>query len=68
MRRRGTSAQFPETDNWSRKAALALEKVPRLRMEIVKRRDDTKGLSSCRLGPPRWVVERPLSWFGENTR
>jgi transposase len=37
--------------------------VPRLRMEIVKRSDDTKGFIVL---PRRWVVERTFSWFGRN--
>ena len=43
----------------------AVGKVPRLRLEIVKRRDDKKGfvvLPRCR------VVERTFSWFGRNRR
>jgi putative transposase len=48
---------------WQVDAALA--KVPRLRMEIVKRSDDTKGFVVL---PRRWVVERTFSWFGRNRR
>jgi transposase len=44
---------------WQVDAALA--KVPRLRMEIVKRSDDTKGFVVLRR---RWVVERTFSWLG----
>ena len=44
---------------WQVDAAVA--KVPPLRMEIVKRRDDMKGFVVL---PRRWVVERPFSWFG----
>jgi hypothetical protein len=40
-------------------------KVPLLRMEIVKRSDDTKGFVVL---PRRWVVERTFSWFGRNRR
>ena len=35
-------------------------KVPLLRLEIVKRRDDIKGFA---VPPRRWVVERTFSWF-----
>jgi len=48
---------------WQVDAALA--KVPPLRMEIVKRRDDMKGFVVL---PRRWVVERTFSWFGRNRR
>jgi transposase len=40
-------------------------KVPPLRLEIVKRRDDTKGFVVL---PRHWVVERTFSWFGRNRR
>src|SRR6266702_3664260 len=43
----------------------AVAKVPLLRMEIVKRRDDMKGFVVL---PRRWVVERTFSWFGRNRR
>ena len=43
----------------------AVEKVPLLRVEIVKRRDDMKGFAVL---PRRWVVERTFSWFGGNRR
>jgi transposase len=36
-----------------------------LRLEIVKRTDDTKGFVVL---PRRWVVERTFSWFGRNRR
>ena len=48
---------------WQVDAAVA--KVPRLRLEIVKRSDDTKGFVVL---PRRWVVERTFSWFGRNRR
>jgi transposase len=48
---------------WQVDAALA--EVPRLRMEIVKRSDDTKGFVVL---PRRAVVERTFSWFGRNRR
>jgi transposase len=48
---------------WQVDAAVA--KVPRLRMEIVKRSDDIKGFVVL---PRRWVVERTFSWFGRNRR
>ena len=40
-------------------------KIPRLRIEIVKRSDDIKGFIVL---PRRWVVERTFSWFGRNRR
>jgi len=39
--------------------------VPLLRLEIVKRSDDTKGFV---VRPRRWVVERTFSWFGRDRR
>jgi len=48
---------------WQVDAAVA--KVPPLRTEIVKRRDDMKGFVVL---PRRWVVERTFSWFGRNRR
>ena len=48
---------------WQVDAAAA--KVPRLRMEIVKRSDDAKGFVVL---PRRWVVERTFSWFARNRR
>ena len=42
-----------------------MAKVPPLRLEIVKRSDDTKGFDVI---PRRWVVERTFSWFGRNRR
>ena len=42
-----------------------MAKVPRLRLEIVKRSDDIKGFVVL---PRRWVVERTFSWFGRNRR
>ena len=49
----------------ARQVDAALAKVPRLRLEIVKRRDDMKGFFVL---PRRWVVERTFSWFGRNRR
>ena len=46
-------------------AGLVLDKVPLLRMEIVKRSDEMKGFVVL---PRRWVVERTFSWFGRNRR
>ena len=40
-------------------------KVPLLRLEIVKRSDDTKGFVVL---PRGWVVERTFPWFGRNRR
>ena len=37
----------------------------RLRVEIVKRPDDSSGFIVL---PRRWVVERTFSWFGRNRR
>ena len=48
---------------WQVDAAVA--KVPLLRMEIVKRGDNTKGFVVL---PRRWVVERTFSRFGQNPR
>src|SRR5215813_14468198 len=48
---------------WQVDAAVA--KVPRLRLEIVKRSDSIKGFVVL---PRRWVVERTFSWFGRNRR
>ena len=42
-----------------------MAKVPRLRLEIVKRSDSIKGFVVL---PRRWVVERTFSWFGRNRR
>ena len=39
--------------------------APALTVEIVKRSDDRKAFVVL---PRRWVVERPLSWFGRNRR
>ena len=39
--------------------------MPLLRLEIVKRSDDTKGFVVL---PRRWVVERTFSWFARNRR
>ena len=36
-----------------------------LRVEIVKRPDDSSGFIVL---PRRWVVERTFSWFGRNRR
>ena len=43
----------------------AAAKQPPLRVEIVKRSDDTKGFVVL---PRRWVVEPTVSWFGRNRR
>ena len=48
---------------WQVDAAVA--KLPRLRLEIVKRSDQLKGFVVV---PRRWVVERTFSWFGRNRR
>jgi len=49
----------------ARQVKDAVAKVPRLRIEIVKRSDDMKGFVVL---PRRWVVERTFSWFGRNRR
>jgi transposase len=49
----------------ARQAVPAVAKVSRLRLEIVKPRDDMKGFVVL---PRRWVVERTFSWFGRNRR
>jgi putative transposase len=45
--------------------ARDLRERGRLRLEIVKRTDDTKGF---KLLPHRWVVERTFAWLGRNRR
>ena len=45
------------------KRAVAAQ--PSLRVEIVKRPDDSSGFIVL---PRRWVVERTFSWFGRNRR
>ena len=49
----------------ARQVEAAAAKQPPLRVEIVKRSDDTKGFVVL---PRRWVVERTVSWFGRNRR
>lgn len=49
----------------ARQVKEAVAKQPGLRVEIVKRSDDTKGFVVL---PRRWVVERTFSWFGRNRR
>jgi transposase len=44
---------------------VAVAKVPRLCLEIVKRSEDIRGFVVL---PRRWVVERTFSWFGRNRR
>src|SRR5262249_35266977 len=44
---------------------VAVAKVPRLHLAIVKRSDDVKGFVVL---SRRWVVERTFSWFGRNRR
>ena len=48
---------------WQVDAAVA--KVPWLRLAIVNRSDDMKGVVAL---PRRWVVERTSSWLGRNRR
>jgi transposase len=48
----------------ARQVEAAVGKAPPLRMAIVRRSDDKKGLVVL---PHRWVVERTtFSWFGRN--
>src|ERR1700685_886189 len=49
----------------ARQVKDAVARSPGLRLEIVKRSDDTKGFVVL---PRRWVVERTSSWFGRNRR
>ena len=49
----------------ARQVKDAVARSPGLRLEIVKRSDDTKGFVAL---PRRWVVERTFSWFGRNRR
>lgn len=49
----------------ARQVKAAVAAVPVLRMEIVRRTDDTAGF---KVQPRRWVVERTFSWFGRNRR
>lgn len=49
----------------ARQVADAVAKLPRLRLEIVRRSDDASGFLVL---PRRWVVERTFSWFGRNRR
>src|ERR1700683_2016144 len=49
----------------ARQVKDAVARLPGLRLEIVKRSDDTKGFVVL---PRRWVVERTFSWFGRNRR
>jgi transposase len=41
----------------------AVVRLPGLRLQIVKRSDDTKAFVVL---PRRWVAERTFSWFGRN--
>ena len=49
----------------ARQVKDVVAKSPGLRLQIVKRTDDTKGFVVL---PRRWVVERTFSWFGRNRR
>ena len=49
----------------ARQVKAAVDKVPVLQMEIVRRTPDQKGFQ---VQPRRWVVERTFSWFGRNRR
>ena len=66
----------PLTFNWlelvwadggynARQVEHAVAAQPPLRVEIVKRPDDSSGFIVL---PRRWVVERTFSWFGRNRR
>jgi transposase len=45
----------------ARQVKAAVDKVPVLQMEIVRRSPDQKGF---KVQPRRWVVERTVSWSG----
>ena len=49
----------------ARQVEHAVAAQPPLRVEIVKRPDDSSGFVVL---PRRWVVERTFSWFGRNRR
>ena len=49
----------------ARQVERAVAAQPPLRVEIVKRPDDSAGFIVL---PRRWVVERTFSWFGRNRR
>jgi len=49
----------------ARQVDAAVAKMAVLRLEIVKRSDDTKGFVVL---PRRWVIERTFSWFCRNRR
>ena len=49
----------------ARQVEHAVAAQPPLRVEIVKRPDDSSGFIVL---PRRWVVERTFSWFGRNRR
>ena len=49
----------------ARQVKAAVAAIPVIRMEIVRRSDDTKGFQ---VQPRRWVVERTFSWLGRNRR
>ena len=65
------AAVFDEFDGGEEPDALAgqvehaVAAQPPLRVEIVKRPDDSSGFIVL---PRRWVVERTFSWFGRNRR
>jgi transposase len=64
---RSRSTRLTERGGTEEPAATgpAKAKVPRRRLEIVKRSDDVKGFVAL---PRRWVVERTFSWFRRNRR
>ncbi len=49
----------------ARQVEHAVAAQPPLRLEIVKRPNDSSGFVVL---PRRWVVERTFSWFGRNRR
>lgn len=49
----------------ARQVKAAVDKVPVLQMEIVRR---SPGQTGFKVQPRRWVVERTFSWFGRNRR
>jgi transposase len=62
---RGSNRSGPMAATMPGRLTTAVAKVPRLRMQIVKRSDDQKGFVVL---PRRWIVERAFSWFGRNRR
>ena len=75
-RKAPSGLRTPLTFNWlelvwadggynARQVEHAVAAQPPLRVEIVKRPDDSSGFIVL---PRRWVVKRTFSWFGRNRR